>query len=201
MTGAHDSRVDAPCRCPWARAPEEVLYHDTEWGVPVHDDRTHFEFLVLEAAQAGLSWLTVLRKREGYRRLFAGFDPAAVAAFTPEDVERLLGDASIIRNRLKVESAVRNARLFLGIQARHGSFDAFIWNFVDGRPVCNQWRDISQVPATTPLSDRVSKELKRLGFGFVGSTVIYAHLQATGIVNDHLTGCFRHAEVAALAGG
>ncbi|WP_353118276.1 DNA-3-methyladenine glycosylase I [Nitratidesulfovibrio sp.] len=184
-------------RCPWARAPEEIAYHDTEWGVPVRDDRIHFEFLVLEAAQAGLSWLTILRKREGYRRLFADFDPTVVARYTQADVERLLGDAAIVRNRLKVESAVHNARLFLDVQARHGSFDAFIWNFVDGRPVCNQWRELAQVPATTPLSDTVSRELKRLGFKFVGSTVIYAHLQATGLVNDHLTSCFRHAEVAA----
>ncbi len=197
MSGGMPELQAGVLRCPWARAPEEIAYHDTEWGVPVRDDRIHFEFLVLEAAQAGLSWLTILRKRAGYRRLFADFDPAVVARYTQADVERLLGDAAIVRNRLKVEAAVHNARLFLDVQARHGSFDAFIWNFVDGRPVCNQWRELGQVPATTPLSDTVSKELKRLGFKFVGSTVIYAHLQATGLVNDHLTSCFRHAEVAA----
>ena len=185
-----------PTRCPWARSPEEIAYHDTEWGVPVHDECRHFEFLVLEGAQAGLSWLTILRKREGYRRAFAGFDPQRVASFGPDDVERLLADPGIVRNRLKVQSAIRNAGHFLQIQKDYGSFDTFLWDFVEGRPVVNTWKEMAQVPATTPLSDRVSRELKKRGFNFVGSTVIYAHLQAVGVVNDHLTSCFRHAPLA-----
>lgn len=185
-----------PTRCPWARSPEEIAYHDTEWGVPVHDELRHFEFLVLEGAQAGLSWLTILRKREGYRRAFAGFDPERVASFGPDDVERLLADPGIVRNRLKVHSAIRNAGHFLQIQKDYGSFDTFLWDFVEGRPVVNTWKEMAQVPATTPLSDRVSRELKKRGFNFVGSTVIYAHLQAVGVVNDHLTSCFRHAPLA-----
>lgn len=185
-----------PTRCPWARSPEEIAYHDTEWGVPVHDEWRHFEFLVLEGAQAGLSWLTILRKREGYRRAFAGFDPERVASFGPDDVERLLADPGIVRNRLKVHSAIRNAGHFLQIQKDYGSFDTFLWDFVEGRPVVNTWKEMAQVPATTPLSDRVSRELKKRGFNFVGSTVIYAHLQAVGVVNDHLTSCFRHAPLA-----
>lgn len=185
-----------PTRCPWARSPEEIAYHDTEWGVPVHDELRHFEFLVLEGAQAGLSWLTILRKREGYRRAFAGFDPERVASFGPDDVDRLLADPGIVRNRLKVHSAIRNAGHFLQIQKDYGSFDTFLWDFVEGRPVVNTWKEMAQVPATTPLSDRVSRELKKRGFNFVGSTVIYAHLQAVGVVNDHLTSCFRHAPLA-----
>lgn len=185
-----------PTRCPWARSPEEIAYHDTEWGVPVHDELRHFEFLVLEGAQAGLSWLTILRKREGYRRAFAGFDPERVASFGLDDVERLLADPGIVRNRLKVHSAIRNAGHFLQIQKDYGSFDTFLWDFVEGRPVVNTWKEMAQVPATTPLSDRVSRELKKRGFNFVGSTVIYAHLQAVGVVNDHLTSCFRHAPLA-----
>ncbi len=186
-------------RCPWAeRSQEERLYHDTEWGVPVRDDRRHFEFLVLEGAQAGLSWLTVLRKREGYRRLFADFDPARVARFGPAEVEVLLHDPGIIRNRKKIEAAVNNARAFLAIQERHGSFNAFIWDFVGGRPVRNQWKNQEDVPATTPLSDRLAKELKSRGFTFLGSTTLYAHMQASGLVNDHLVHCFRHEAVRAL---
>lgn len=185
-----------PTRCPWARSPEEIAYHDTEWGVPVHDEWRHFEFLVLEGAQAGLSWLTILRKREGYRRAFAGFDPERVASFGPDDVKRLLADPGIVRNRLKVHSAIRNAGHFLQIQKDYGSFDTFLWDFVEGRPVVNTWKEMAQVPATTPLSDRVSRELKKRGFNFVGSTVIYAHLQAVGVVNDHLISCFRHAPLA-----
>lgn len=172
-----------------------VEYHDREWGVPVRDDRELFEFLVLESAQAGLSWYTVLRKREAYRRAFAAFDPDAVARYTEADIERLLGDAGLIRNRAKLEAAVNNARRFLEVQAAHGSFARFLWGFVDGRPIVNHWREPAEVPATTPLSDRLARELKRLGFSFLGSTVLYAHLQATGLVNDHLVGCFRHAEI------
>ena len=173
-----------------------VEYHDSEWGVPVRDERTQFEFLVLESAQAGLSWYTVLRKREGYRRAFAEFDPAQVARYSQADVERLLGDPGLIRNRAKIEAAVNNAQRFLEVQAAHGSFCEFLWGFVDGRPIVNHWRESAEVPATTALSDRLARELKRLGFRFLGSTVLYAHLQATGLVNDHLMGCFRHGEVA-----
>ncbi len=186
-------------RCPWAeRSQEERDYHDTEWGVPVRDDRRHFEFLVLESAQAGLSWLTVLRKREGYRRLFADFDPTLVAGFGPTEVEALLLDPSIIRNRRKVEAAVNNARAFLAIQERHGSFGAYIWEYIGGRPVQNTWKRLEDVPATTPLSDRLARELKSHGFTFLGSTTLYAHMQASGLVNDHLVDCFRYEEVRAL---
>jgi DNA-3-methyladenine glycosylase I len=190
MTTMDDGRK----RCAWAagQAPFYVAYHDTEWGVPVHDDRKHFEFLVLEAAQAGLSWATVLKKRDNYRRNFAAWDAAKVARFTPARVEKLLLDPGIIRNRLKVESTVNNAARFLEVQAEFGSFDAYIWRFVDGRPVVNAWRSLKEIPAKTTLSDTVSKDLKQRGFRFVGSTVIYAHLQATGLVNDHTVDCFRY---------
>ncbi len=188
-----------PFRCPWARSPEEVLYHDTEWGVPSRDDRVHFEFLILEAAQAGLSWLTVLRKREGYRRAFAAFDPEAVARFGPADVARLMADAGIVRNRLKIESAIHNAGPYLRLAERHGSFAAWLWDFVDGRPVDGRRESLADVPATTPLGEKVSRALKAEGFRFVGPTVVYAHLQATGLVNDHLVTCFRHEAVAGLA--
>lgn len=171
-----------------------LRYHDEEWGVPVHDDRRHFEFLILEGAQAGLSWRTVLHRREGYRRAFADFDPERVARFTPRRVEALLADPGIIRNRLKVESAVGNARAFLQVRDEFGSFSAYVWAFVDGRPVRNRWRRQEEVPATSPVSDALSRDLKRRGFRFVGSTIVYAHLQATGLVNDHLVGCFRHRE-------
>lgn len=185
-------------RCPWAlRSPGEIAYHDAEWGVPRFDDATQFEFLVLESAQAGLSWTTILNKREGYRRAFAGFDPHRVAAFGQDDVERLMADSGIVRNRKKIESAIRNARLFLETAAKHGSFSAWFWDFVNGRPVVNTWERAEDVPATTPLSDKVARELKKLGFSFLGSTVIYAHMQATGLVNDHLVSCFRHAECCA----
>lgn len=189
---------DVRVRCPWSLgvSPDYQRYHDEEWGVPVRDDRRQFEFLVLEGAQAGLSWRTVLARREGYRRAFAGFDPARVARFTPARIERLLEDPGIIRNRLKVQSAVSNAQAFLAVQAEFGSFCDYLWGFVDGRPVQNRWRRQSQVPATSALSDALSRDLKRRGFRFVGSTIIYAHLQATGLVNDHLVGCYRHAEVA-----
>ncbi len=183
-------------RCEWAGdAPAMVAYHDEEWGVPVHDDRTHFEFLVLEGAQAGLSWSTILNKRDGYRKAFAGFDPAQVARFTPSRVEKLLADPSIVRNRLKVESAVTNARAFLELQDEAGSFDGWLWGFVDDAPVVNGWKRLEQIPAETALSQAVSKELKRRGFRFVGPTIVYAHLQAVGVVNDHLVDCFRWAEV------
>lgn len=182
-------------RCDWARDPLEVDYHDVEWGVPVRDDRKLFEFLVLEGAQAGLSWLTVLRKREGYRKAFADFDPEKVARFTPAREARLLQDPGIIRNRLKVAAAVTNARSFLRVQEEFGSFSDYIWRFVDGTPVVNRFKSIREVPARTPLSDVISKDLKSRGFKFVGSTIVYAHMQATGMVNDHLVGCFRHSQV------
>ena len=175
-----------------------VAYHDTEWGVPVHDDRTHFEFLVLEGAQAGLSWSTILKRREGYRKAFAGFDAAKVARFTPARVEKLLADPGIIRNRAKVEATVRNARHFLEVQEEFGTFDAYIWGFVGGLPLVNTWRRIDQLPAVTAESEAFSKDLRSRGFGFVGPTVCYAHLQACGLVNDHMVSCFRYAE---LTGG
>lgn len=190
-----------PHRCPWClmggKGPDPlyVAYHDNEWGVPVHDERLLFEFLILEGAQAGLSWHTILKKREGYRRAFAGFDPEAVARFGEADQQRLLADAGIVRNRLKIAGAIKNARAFLSVQQAFGSFDAYIWRFVDGRPVQNRWQSLSQVPASTPQSDSLAKDLKARGFTFVGSTVMYAHMQATGMVNDHLVSCFRHAEL------
>jgi DNA-3-methyladenine glycosylase I len=188
-------------RCGWCLGVSEayIAYHDQEWGRPVRDDAGQFEFLVLESAQAGLSWSTVLHKRAGYRRAFAGFDPEKVARFNRRSVERLVGDPGIIRNRLKIESAIGNARAFLAVREQFGSFSAYLWGFVDGRPVVNHWREMRQVPASTPLSDRVSKDLKARGFRFVGSTIMYAHLQATGLVNDHLVSCFRHAECVAEA--
>jgi DNA-3-methyladenine glycosylase I len=180
-------------RCPWCGSdPLYISYHDHEWGVPLHDERRLFEMLTLEGAQAGLSWLTILRKREGYRRAFAGFDPQAVAEFGEADVARLLADPGIVRNRLKVASTISNARAVLEVQARYGSLDAFLWSFVDGVPIRNSWRSLKEIPASTPLSDRMSRELKRHGFRFVGSTICYAHMQATGMVNDHLVDCFRH---------
>jgi DNA-3-methyladenine glycosylase I len=183
-------------RCPWCGSdPLYVSYHDSEWGAPLHDERLHFEFLTLEGAQAGLSWITILRKRDNYRKAFANFDPQKVARFTPAKIEKLLGDAGIVRNRLKVESAVKNARLYLDLQAEFGGFDKYIWSFVDGRPKQNAWKSLREVPATTRESDALSKDLKRRGFKFVGSTVMYAHMQAAGLVNDHLVDCFRHAEV------
>jgi DNA-3-methyladenine glycosylase I len=187
-------------RCPWCGDDELMIrYHDLEWGVPVHDDLRHFEFLVLESAQAGLSWLTILRKREAYRAAYRGFEPRQVAAFGPADVERLLADAGIVRNRRKIESSIHNARLFLEIQAEFGSFDRFLWGFVSGRPLVNAWRRLEEVPARTDLSDAVCGELRRRGLRFVGSTILYAHLQAVGLVNDHLVGCFRYRELASAA--
>jgi DNA-3-methyladenine glycosylase I len=187
-------------RCAWANGPWLEPYHDEEWGVPVHDDRTHFEFLTLEGAQAGLSWLTILKRRDGYRRAFAGFDPAKVARFTSTRVERLLADPGIIRNRAKVTSAVSNAAAFLAVQEELGSFDDYLWGFVDGAPVVNRWRRIEQIPATTELSETVSADLRRRGFRFCGPTVCYSHLQATGLVMDHVTGCFRYPQLAPTSG-
>ncbi len=174
-------------------------YHDVEWGVPVHDDRRHFEFMVLEGAQAGLSWRTILLRREGYRRAFAGFDPQKVARYTPAAVERLLADPGIVRNRRKVESAVANARAFLKVQDELGSFDALIWRFVGGSPVVNAWRKLAQVPVTTRESEALSKELVRRGFRFVGPTIVYSHMQACGLVNDHLVSCDRWAALGGRA--
>lgn len=183
-------------RCGWCGDdPLYVAYHDTEWGVPLHDDRQLFEFLILEGAQAGLSWITILRKREAYRAAFARFDPQQVARFGPRQIEGLMNDAGIVRNRLKIEAAITNARCFLQVQEAFGSFDAYVWRFVDGRPVRNRWKTLAQVPASTPASGRLSTDLKARGFRFVGPTICYAHMQATGMVNDHLTSCFRHGEV------
>ncbi len=185
-TGSDPSRAD----------PRMLAYHDTEWGVPVHDDRTHFEFMVLDAFQAGLSWAIVLGKREGFRRAFAGFDPAAVARFNARSVERLVGDAGIVRNRQKIEAAIGNAKAFLAIQREHGSFDRFIWQLVGGRTLQGHRATMADVPAKTPESDAMSKTLVRAGFKFVGSTICYAYMQAAGLVNDHEIGCFRHAALA-----
>jgi DNA-3-methyladenine glycosylase I len=176
-----------------------IHYHDTEWGVPVHDDRRQFEFLVLEGAQAGLSWATILKKREGYREAFAGFEIERVARFDRRRVEKLLQFPGIVRNRLKIESAVGNAKATLRVQEEFGSLDAYLWSFVGGRPIVNRWREMRQVPATSPESDALSKDLKKRGFRFVGSTILYAHMQATGMVNDHVVDCFRHAACAKLA--
>jgi DNA-3-methyladenine glycosylase I len=183
-------------RCAWAGTDElYVAYHDTEWGVPVYDDRTLFEFLLLEGAQAGLSWITILRKREAYRRAFDGFDPEKIARYDAKKLRSLLANEGIVRNRLKIESTVKNARAFLAVQEERGSFSDYQWSFVDGEPVVNRFRSIKEVPARTPLSDALSKDLKRRGFSFVGSTIIYAHLQAVGVVNDHVLDCFRRAEL------
>ena len=184
-------------RCEWSKdvSDEYTRYHDEEWGVPVHDDRVHFEFLILEGAQAGLSWATILKRREGYRRAFADFDPEVVATFTQEQVEGLLLDKGIIRNRLKVQGAVINAQRFLEVQKEFGSFDKYIWSFVGGKTIKNQWRTMSEVPVTTKESDVMSKDLKKRGFKFVGSTIMYAYMQACGLVNDHTVDCFRYDQV------
>ena len=188
-------------RCEWAnRSQLEQSYHDKEWGVPLHDDRTLFEFLVLEGAQAGLSWATILKKREGYREAFAGFDPGKVAAFTSSDVDRLLADSRIVRNRLKVESAVSNARAFLKVQEGFGSFDAYVWRFVNGETIQNEWRSLGDIPAKTSEAEHLSADLRKRGFRFVGPTIVYAHMQATGMVNDHVVDCFRWAELGGGAG-
>jgi DNA-3-methyladenine glycosylase I len=183
-------------RCEWCLGFEQyIAYHDTEWGVPVHDDRVHFEFLILEGAQAGLSWSTILKKREGYRKAFADFDPIKVARFTEAKLEKLLLDPSIVRNRLKVYAAVNNAKRFLEVQKEFGSFDTYIWSFVNNKPIVNKWKSLKEVAPTTKESDALSKDLIKRGFKFVGSTVIYAHMQACGLVNDHLIDCFRYKQV------
>lgn len=183
-------------RCDWPGTdPVYLDYHDTEWGVPVHDDQKLFEFLILEGAQAGLSWITILKRREGYRRAFVGFDPEKVARFSPEKIELLLQDPGIIRNRLKVKAAVTNAQAFLKIQEAFGSFDAYAWQFVGGRQKINTFTRVTDLPATSKESDLFSKDLKQRGFKFVGSTIVYAHMQATGMVNDHLVSCFRYPQV------
>ena len=180
-------------RCSWCGNDElYIKYHDEEWGVPVHDDRKHFEFLVLESAQAGLSWLTVLRKRENYRKAYDDFDPKKVSEYDEAKIEELMQNAGIIRNRRKIEASINNAKRFLEIQKEFGSFDKYIWSFVDNKVVKNHWNDIQEVPATSDLSDKVSKYLKNRGFKFLGSTIIYAHLQATGLINDHLVTCFSY---------
>jgi len=187
-------------RCAWCGDdPLYVSYHDEEWGVPVRDEKTLFEFLLLEGAQAGLAWITVLRKREGYRALFDGFDAVKVARYTDKRLDKLLLDPRIIRNKLKVYGARKNARAFLQVQEELGSFSNYIWDFVDGEPVQNRWKSLRDIPATTPLSDAISKDMKKRGFTFVGSTIIYAHMQATGMVNDHTVDCFRHGECRKLA--
>jgi len=189
-----------PQSCEWPLSGNELYrrYHDEEWGVPLRDDRRQFEFLTLESAQAGLSWSCILNKREGYRRAFADFDPEKVARFTAKRIEKLLTDPGIVRNRLKVTAAVSNARKFLEVQEEFGDFTSYIWGFVDGRPIQNRWEHHKQVPATSPESDALSKDLKQRGFKFVGSTIMYAHMQAVGMVNDHLVRCFRHKQVAKL---
>ncbi len=186
-------------RCSWARNPLAIAYHDREWGRPVKDDRVLFEFLILEGAQAGLSWDTILAKRENYRRAYDGFDPAKVARYGAAKKRALMQDAGIVRNRLKIESSVGNARAFLEVQREFGSFDAYVWRFVGGKPRVNRWKRQGDVPATTAESDALSKDLKARGFKFVGSTVVYAHMQATGLVNDHIVGCFRYQESSATS--
>jgi DNA-3-methyladenine glycosylase I len=187
-------------RCPWpGDDPQMLAYHDDEWGVPVRDDRLHFEFMVLEGAQAGLSWRTILHKREGYRRAFAGFDPAVVATFDEARVEELLQDAAIVRNRLKVAGAIRNARAFLAVQRELGSFSDFFWSFVGDRPIVNRWTELKQIPARTAAAEAASRAMLKRGFTFVGPTIVYSHMQACGLVNDHLVSCYRHREVARLA--
>jgi 3-methyladenine DNA glycosylase len=182
-------------RCDWAKNDLAVHYHDTEWGVPQHDDRKLFEFLILEGAQAGLSWDTILRKRENYRAAFDDFDYQIIALYDEAKCAELLSNEGIIRNRLKIASAVRNARAFLEVQKEFGSFDAYIWSFVEGQPIVNRWKSLSEVPARTEVSDAISKDLKKRGFNFVGSTIMYAFMQACGLVNDHLVSCFRYKEV------
>ena len=184
-------------RCSWADSGDELMekYHDQEWGQPTHSDRRHFEFMILEAFQAGLSWMTILRKREAFRKAFADFDPSIVAKFDQKDVSELLNNKDIVRNRLKIEATITNARRFLEVQKEFGSFDINIWGFVEGKPIVHKLRDLSEIPANTELSDRISKDLKKRGFKFVGSTIVYSHLQAVGIVNDHMVDCPRHKEL------
>jgi len=182
--------------CTWCiKDPTMKLYHDIEWGVPLHDDQRIFEFLVLEGMQAGLSWLTILRKRDNFRRAFDGFDPEKVASYGTKALQRLLSDPGIIRNRLKIEGAIKNARRFIEVQEEFGSFDSYIWRFVNGKPVRNHFHSLAELPSRTPLSDEISRDLKQRGFTFVGSTIVYSHMQATGMVNDHIIECFRWAEI------
>ena len=188
-------------RCPWAATDIYIEYHDREWGVPVHDDRRLFEFLILEGAQAGLSWLTILKKRENYRAAFDDFDPERVARYGGREIKRLLGNAGIVRNRLKIAAAVQNAKAFLSVQEEFGSFDRYVWRFVGGTPRQNCWRSLSDLPARTNESDALSADLKQRGFKFVGTTICYANMQATGMVNDHLVSCPRHAELGGVARG
>ena len=183
-------------RCPWATVEPNITYHDQEWGVPVHNDRSLFEFLILEGAQAGLSWTTILNKRNNYRKAFDGFQPEKIARYGTRDVKRLLGNAGIVRNRLKIAAAIENAKLFLAVRKEFGTFDAYLWSFVGGKPIQNRWRRMADVPARTIESDLMSRDLRRRGFKFVGSTICYALMQATGMVNDHLVTCPRHAEVS-----
>jgi DNA-3-methyladenine glycosylase I len=182
-------------RCPWAATEPNTTYHDQEWGVPVHDDRKLFEFLILEGAQAGLSWTTILNKRENYRRALDGFDPAKIARFGPRDVKRLLADPGIVRNRLKIAATINNAKMFATLREEFSSFDAYLWSFVGGQTIQNRWRRMAEVPARTTQSDAMSRDLLKRGFKFVGSTICYALMQATGMVNDHLVTCSRHAEL------
>jgi len=184
--------------CQWAKSELMKVYHDTEWGVPLHDDKKLFEFLILEGAQAGLSWETILRRRQGYRRAFCNFNVRKVAAMTKRDLNRLIKDTAIIRNRLKIEAAISNARAFIKVQEKFGSFDAYIWQFVDGRPIQNKWKTLKQLPAQTKISQTMSKDLKKRGFRFVGPTICYAHMQATGMVNDHTVDCERYRQIAKL---
>jgi DNA-3-methyladenine glycosylase I len=184
--------ASGPIRCGWAKGERYIRYHDEEWGVPVHDDRTLFEFLILEGAQAGLSWSTILNKRENYRRAFDGFDPQKIAIYRSKKIAALLADPGIVRNKLKIAAAIENAKLFLRVQEEFGSFDRCIWQFVGGKPRVNKWKSLRQVPARTPESDAMSKDLKRRGFKFVGTTICYAFMQAVGMVNDHVTDCFRY---------
>ncbi len=188
-----DSKADRP-RCDWAKSPEMVHYHDTEWGRPVHDENRLFEFLTLEGAQAGLSWETILKKREGYRRLFADFDVEKVARFDADDVDRLVQDTGIVRNRKKIESTIGNARAILALRQQGLDLDTLLWGFVEGQPIVNEWKTMAEVPSRSELSDRMAKELKKLGFRFVGSTICYALMQAVGIVDDHLVSCFRRRD-------
>ena len=184
-----------PTRCPWANTPLTITYHDAEWGVPLHDDQRLFEFLILEGAQAGLSWELILRKRDAYRQAFDNFDPAKIAAYDPAKTAQLLANPGIIRNRLKIAAAIGNAQAFLQTQQEHGSFDAYIWRFVNGAPIKNAWQTPSEIPATTPQSAEMSRQLRRRNFRFVGPTICYAFMQATGMVNDHTTNCHRHHQV------
>jgi DNA-3-methyladenine glycosylase I len=188
---------ETPVRCPWASGsdPLSTAYHDEEWGVPLHDDRALFELLSLEGAQAGLAWITILRKREGYRKAFHAFDPERVAAMSDAELDERMSNPEIVRNRLKVYAARKNARAFLETQAEHGSFDSYLWNWVDGKPIRNAWTEMGQVPAVTELAEAISRDLKKRGFTFVGPTIVYAYLQSTGVVNDHVVTCFRYSAV------